>query len=131
MLQSNWSACGWLTWTKVLASDATLPWWLSPDKRSKISIDSSQKYSLSKNPTIWLYERHTWLHPTKSGGLEYYFPLMTLFMQKKKKTYQLTLSEEIDDKRILKSDYTRVTQPRKIVTFPSFPWRPNSRCGVQ
>ena len=29
-----------------------------------------------KKPTFCLVERHTWPHPTKSGSLRYYFPLM-------------------------------------------------------
>ena len=30
----------------------------------------------SKNPKVWLDDRHTWLHPIKSSSLRCYLPLM-------------------------------------------------------
>ena len=38
---------------------------------------------LSNNPQIWLDERHTWLHQTKSGSLRCYLPLK-IYLQAKK-----------------------------------------------
>ena len=38
-------------------------------KKSNESIDSFQRYWSSKNPAIWLDERHNWSHPTKVDSL--------------------------------------------------------------
>ena len=39
---------------KFLVSVAPLPWWLTPSKKTKISLDSFQISWWSKNPAIWL-----------------------------------------------------------------------------
>ena len=50
--------------------------------QKKVSIDSFQRYWWSKNPTIWLDERFSWPHSTKSGSLRSYLSFMIISMQK-------------------------------------------------
>ena len=47
----------------MIVSDAAFLWWLSPSKKSKMSIGSFQKYWWLKNAAIWLAESildHNW-----------------------------------------------------------------------
>ena len=57
---------------QVVVSDTSFFWKLSPCKKSKVLIDSFQRYWWSNNTTIWLDKRHNWLHPSKSGSLRFY-----------------------------------------------------------
>ena len=58
-----------------LAVRTTMLW------KVKISIDSFQILMI-KNPRIWLGQRHTRPHLSKTGSLRCYLPLMITFMQK-------------------------------------------------
>ena len=65
--------------------------------------------------------RHSWPYSMNSGSLRCYPPLISISMQKKNKTrYQLILSRNTDDKRILQSNWTRDTtgntQPTVVVS---------------
>ena len=70
---------------KVVVSDATFPWWLNICKKTNILLDSFPRYWRSKNSKILLDQRHVWSHPTQSGSLRCYIPLITISMQKKLK----------------------------------------------
>ena len=79
ILQSDWTrGTTNQTLSTLVVSDASFPWWLSPCKKSKISLDSFQRHWWSKNQGIWLHERQNWPHPSKSGTLRCCFPLMTI-----------------------------------------------------
>ena len=67
---------------KVVVSNPSFSWWLSPCKKNKVSIDFFQVHWWSKNSTIWLDERHNWSHPTKSESLRSFLLLMVISMQK-------------------------------------------------
>ena len=67
ILQSDWTrdkTC--LIQPKMVDPDATFPWWLSPCKTSKTTIDSFDTYWWSKNLGTWLYQKHNWPHTTNS-----------------------------------------------------------------
>ena len=55
------------TQPQVVAFDATL-------KKTKISVDSFQRYRWSKNPAIWLDETCNWPNPTKKVVPNSIFP---------------------------------------------------------
>ena len=71
-------------------------------------------------------ERNTWPHPTKSRSLRCYLPLINISMQKKLRLTQLTLPWDIDDQRILQSNWMRSTtgqpQPKWVVSNDTFTW---------
>ena len=46
-------------------SQATFPWRLVPCKKTKVPLDSFQRYGWLNNPAIGLDERNNWPHPTK------------------------------------------------------------------
>ena len=71
--------------SKMVVSGATFPWWLSPCKKKLRPLDSFHRYWCSKNPVIWLDERHNWQHWNKRGSLTCYLRLMIISMQKKSK----------------------------------------------
>ena len=81
ILQSDWTSGtpGYIQ-PKVVVSDATFPWWLSPCKWNKLSFDSFLRY-WSKNPAIWFDKKHNWPHPMKSSSLRCYLHLRTNSMQ--------------------------------------------------
>ena len=64
-------------------------------KKTKTSIDSFLKYCWSKNLAIWLDKKHNWPHPTKNRNPRCYLHLI--------------LSRDIDDQKILLSDWRRGT----------------------
>ena len=115
------------TWphpNKNSSLDASFSRWLSLCKKSKILIDSFQRYWWSKNSAIWLDQRYTWPNQTKSGSGRHFLPLMTNDYLHAKLRYHLALSPNIDDQRILQTDWTRGTtghtQPKVLVSGPTF-----------
>ena len=97
------------TQTNVIVLDATFPRWLSPWKKSKTSICSFLWYCWSENPAIWLKVRHNWPGPTKNDRLRSYLCLMRYLSLPKKLRYHLIPSRDIDNQRILLSDWTSGT----------------------
>ena len=73
---------------------------------TKISIDSFQRYWLWKNPKIWLDKRNNWSHAIKCDSFRSCDSLKAMIMQKKLR-HQLTLSNHIDNQRILQSHWKR------------------------
>ena len=78
-------SCNWPGWETKLAlhnqkgsPHAIFPWWLFPCKKSKRLLNLFQIYWWSKNPEIWLGKKQIWHHPTKSGNLRCYLPLMIM-----------------------------------------------------
>ena len=72
--------------------------------------------------------KESWTHPTKSGSLRYYLPLMIIsddYFYPKNPRYQLVLSSDIADQRIVQSDWLRDTtdhnQPKVVVSAATFP----------
>ena len=59
-------------------------------QKTKISLDSIQRYWWSKNTEIWFDKRHNLSYPSKSGSLRWFLPLMTNTWQKLR--YNLILS---------------------------------------
>ena len=57
-----------------------LRWWLSKNLGPDWTRGTS--YCTQKNAAIWLDERHSRTHPTKSGSLRYYLPQMIISMLK-------------------------------------------------
>ena len=62
--------------TKICSLICYLHFMIISCKKSKRSINSSQRYSWSKSNVIWLDKQHKWLHPTKSGSLRCCLPNM-------------------------------------------------------
>ena len=94
--QSNWirDPIGSYTQLKVVVSDATFTWWLTPSKKkTKISLDSLQKTN----------KTHNWPHVTKIRSLRSCLPLIIISMQKNLRD-PLILPRGIDDQIIKKSD---------------------------
>ena len=64
ILESDWTIdTTGPTYAKAVVSDATFSWWLSPCNKSKIWIDSFQRYWWSDHHAIWLVESilaHNW-----------------------------------------------------------------------
>ena len=59
-----------------------------------------QKYQRSfwsKNPGIWLEQTHTWSHPTKTGSLRCYLPLLIISSSKNLIDVATTLPNEISN----------------------------------
>ena len=69
-------------------------------------------------------KRYPWPHPSKSGSNRSTFPWW--LSQWKKLRYQLTLSKNIDDQKVLESDWTRNTtshtKPKVVVSDFPFCW---------
>ena len=125
---------------KVVLWNDTFLWWLSQCKNlrylfffseisinyreTNIFIDSFQRYWWSKNPAIWLAERYKKPHPTKSGTLRCYFPLVIIPCENR--IYQLIHSDDIDDVRFPQSNSSRgttsQTQPKVVVWDATFAW---------
>ena len=80
ILSSDWTR-GLTSHTqpKVVALDTTFPWWLTPCKKSEISLGSFQRYWWLKNHAIWLNRRNPWPHPTKSGRVRCYLLLVVIY----------------------------------------------------
>ena len=79
----------WSNWTtgttghsqpKVLASDDTFIWWLTPCKR-KLRYPLSLSRDIN-NRRILQFDWTSWPHPTKTSSLISYLFLMIIFMQK-------------------------------------------------
>ena len=66
------------TQPKEVVSGPSFCWRLSPYKKSRVLIDSLQRYWWPKNPGIRLNKRHNWQHPTKTGSLRSFLPLMAI-----------------------------------------------------
>ena len=102
---------------KVIVSDATFSW--STCKKSQISLDLFHIYCWSNNSAIPLNKKHNWPHANKSG---------TFRKEKhaKKLRYQLIISRDTDDKRILESDWTidttGPTYAKAVVSDATFSW---------
>ena len=83
-----------------------------------------QIYWWSKNSATCLNDRHNWPNPNKSGSL--ILPSIAGYLQAKNIWYSLIPSRDIDDQRILRSDWTRDTtgntQLKLAVSDPSFLW---------
>ena len=93
------------TETRVIVLDATFPWWLSRSKNSKTSIGFVQFYCWLKNPSVWLDETQQTTSKPKSGSPS---PTVLWWISPSKKT-KITqfFSTDIDDQRILQSDWMR------------------------
>ena len=66
------------TQPKEVVSDPSFCWRLSPYKKSRVLIDSLLRCWWPKNPGIRLDKRHNWQHPTKTGSLRSFLPLMVI-----------------------------------------------------
>ena len=97
-----------LSQLKAVVAHATFPWWISPFKKSKIWIDSLQRYCWSKNLAIWSDKRHTWPHPTISGSLRYHFLLMIISIQK--------ISWTFPEKLMIRESCNLIGQEAKMAT---------------
>ena len=82
MIKEFWYLIGWEAKLATTNHKPQILLSLSPCKKSKVLIDSLQTHSWSKNPAIWLHEKHTWPHRFKIGSLRP-FLLMFISMQKK------------------------------------------------
>ena len=91
---------------RVVASGATFPWWLTPRKKHWRSLDSFHRYLRSKNPTTWLDERQKWSQPTKKGK-SHMLPSLDDYLYAKNIRTHTILFRNIDDQRILQSDWSR------------------------
>ena len=94
--------------------------------QTKVSIDSFQRYWWSKNPVIWLDGRHNWPHTTKSSSLTYYFPLLTVCMQKKLRDRSILFRDNWWSKNPAiwldeKHNQPHI-QPKRVVSQVTFPW---------
>ena len=85
-LQSNWTR-GTTSHTqpKSVVSDTNFLLWLSLCRKSKMLLDSFQKYWWSKISAIWLDKRHIWLHPIKRNSLRCYLHFWSYLHVKKSK----------------------------------------------
>ena len=67
-----------------------------------------------------------WSHPTKTGGLTCYIPLISIRKKISTQRYHLLFLIDIDDQRILQSDWTRGTsghdQRNVLVPDTTFVW---------
>ena len=88
---------------RVLFLGAPFFRWLYPCKKSKILFGSFHRYCWSKNPAIWLGKRRKWPHPMVVSGMLTF--LDDYFHEKTR--YQLNLSKETGNHRILQFDWTR------------------------
>ena len=70
------------TQPKVIVSEAAFPWSITPCKKTKIAIDSFQRYWWSNTPAIWLDKRRNWSYPTNRGSSRCHIHLMAISMQK-------------------------------------------------
>ena len=66
---------------------------------------SFQRYWWAKNSVDWLHKKHNWSHPNQKVSLRFYLSLMIIAY--KKIRYPLTTSRDVDDQRILHSDWFR------------------------
>ena len=82
------------------------PWWLFSCRKSNRLVDSLKIYWWSNIPAIWLNERHNWPH-WKLLVSDAAFPWW--LTPCKKLGYHLIHSRDIDDQRILQSDWTKGT----------------------
>ena len=109
ILQSDWTrALSGHTHSRVIVSDLTLSFWLSPCKNSKALVDSFQRYWWSKNRAFYLGKRYNKPHRNRNASLRCYLPSMTTSMRKKL-CHQMTLSQDIDDQRTLQPAWARGT----------------------
>ena len=120
IMQSDWmSGIPGSLLPKVEVSDATFSWWLSLCQKSKINTDAFKRYWWSKNPAIWLAEKH---NQPKVVILDTTF--FDNCLHAKKLRYHLILSRNIDHQRILLSTWMRgkigPTKPEVKVFNPSY-----------
>ena len=125
ILESDWTrGTTGNTQLKLVVSDPFFLWWLSPSKKNIVSIDSMQIYWWSKNSATCLNDTHNWPNPNRSGSL--ILPSIAGYLQEKNLWYSLIPSRDIDDQRILQSDWTRDTtgntQLKLAVSDPFFLW---------
>ena len=81
ILQSDWGRSTTdHTQPKVVVSNAALTSWLSPCKKSMISLNCFLIHWWWKNTAIGLKKKHDWPHRTLSGSTRCYLNLMTISM---------------------------------------------------
>ena len=117
ILQSDWgrSTTGH-TQPKVVVSNAALTSWLSPCKKSMISLNCFLIHWWWKNTAIVLKKKHDWPHRTLSGSTRYYLYAKCLWDC-------WIFSRDIDDQQ---SDWIRdltgCTQPKLVVWDATSLW---------
>ena len=95
-------------------------------KRALISVDLFQRHGWSRNPEIQLGERHTLPQPTKvTVSVTTLLSCLDGHLCAKNIRYKLIPSKDIDEQRILQSDWIRGTpghtQSKVVVSYATFP----------